>query len=729
MGALMKPAPPGLVKNSIARLVLLRAEPDAALGRILLRPHQRDGVSRILRSLDTYRGALLCDEVGLGKTFTAAAVMRRFHSSVVIAPASLIPMWSAELQRARVDAKLVSLEKFSRSAIPSNRAELIVIDEAHHLRNPRTHRFRNVANYVDSSLLLLLTATPVHNCRADIVALISLFLGSRAATLSPSEFSECVIRRPGAKAGITGLPRRIHRAHSSPPYSRKIRHQILNLPPPVPPRDGAHCASLVQFTLLRQWASSDAALKAGLETRMARACVLMSALEVGTYPTRKEMSAWLTGGSEVQFAFPELVAGPGGDKLLLDAVRQHDAATAKLYRVLLNSRSSDVWRIKYLRSVRRNYPDRKIIAFTQFASTARGLFGRMRSDPGLAVITAGGCEIASGKVSRTYIIDRFAPLANGATIPPQSQEVSMVIATDLCSEGLNLQDASVLIHLDTPWTPARVEQRIGRIARFGGAHNEVIIHTVSVPEIADDLLRMADRLREKSALAASSVGADENQLRPDGALMSVPDTSERIIVALESWRRGTSEDQANEDFLAGAVCADLDCFVAVVGDGARNILVTGDLESVTSDPRKILYHMDSLSTEEVETGAGACEETERQVLAWLEQEHLESSLGLTRVQSHSRTRMARRINQLTAQSPCHKRADTSMLADSARRVVAMDSNAASEARVNELADSAAPDSTWLQNVSSLEQHSSKRKAESSCGSGFELRALLIGRRS
>src|SRR3954468_17103328 len=115
----MKYAAAGEVMDVIAHFILPNAPAQTKIGTIQLRSHQRNGVSRIMQSLGEYRGALLCDAVGLGKTFTAAAVMRQFASSVVVAPASLIPMWSDSLERAGVSKTILSLETFSRKHIDS----------------------------------------------------------------------------------------------------------------------------------------------------------------------------------------------------------------------------------------------------------------------------------------------------------------------------------------------------------------------------------------------------------------------------------------------------------------------------------------------------------------------------------------------------------------------------------------------------------------------------------
>ena len=78
------------------------------------------------------------------------------------------------------------------------------------------------------------------------------------------------------------------------------------------------------------------------------------------------------------------------------------------------------------------------------------------------------------------------------------------ITTDLLSEGLNLQEASVIVHLDLPWNPARLDQRVGRALRLGSRHDVVTVYTIAPPASAERLLRIeATAAREVERRAAN----------------------------------------------------------------------------------------------------------------------------------------------------------------------------------------------------------------------------------
>ena len=181
--------------------VMLDDPRDIIVGSILLKTHQSSAVKRIEAALTEFGGALLCDEVGMGKTYVAAAIAHAYSRVLVVAPAGLATMWRKALSRTSTSADLVSFEKLSRSVAASRSLvspsgyDLVIVDEAQHARNRGTHRYAQLQQLVRAAGVLLLSATPIHNRREEMLALLSLFLGDRAKTLTPDEIARCVIRR------------------------------------------------------------------------------------------------------------------------------------------------------------------------------------------------------------------------------------------------------------------------------------------------------------------------------------------------------------------------------------------------------------------------------------------------------------------------------------------------------------------------------------------------------
>ena len=164
---------------------------------------QREGVARMLRILDEHGGVIVADEVGLGKTFMAGEVINRAASVsrqrvLVITPAALkAGMWEPFLDKHDFSrrVKVMSYDEFRnrwRDGEQDIRRELdeyalVVVDEAHNLRNPNAQRTAAVNALVGGlhpKRLMLLTATPVNNTLFDLHALVSLFIRNDAAFAS-----------------------------------------------------------------------------------------------------------------------------------------------------------------------------------------------------------------------------------------------------------------------------------------------------------------------------------------------------------------------------------------------------------------------------------------------------------------------------------------------------------------------------------------------------------------
>ena len=161
---------------------------------------QRDGVARIRRIIEEWGGALLADEVGLGKTFLAGeliaeATKRDRQRALVLAPAALkdsmwLPFLDAwDLTSARVKVMSYDELRLADDEILAQLDEfaLVVIDEAHNLRNPATARAETVRRLLSGAYpkdLLLMTATPVNNSLLDLHALVGYFVKNDAAFAS-----------------------------------------------------------------------------------------------------------------------------------------------------------------------------------------------------------------------------------------------------------------------------------------------------------------------------------------------------------------------------------------------------------------------------------------------------------------------------------------------------------------------------------------------------------------
>lgn len=590
-------AHPDVVRRLIAGEWLRADSIPSALGSVRLRPHQLDAARRIRGLVRKHGGALLCDEVGLGKTYVALATATSYARPLIVAPASLRSMWLDAAGRAGVTMRFVSLESLSRSVPTRRDHDFLIVDEAHHFRTTSTKRYRALATVAARSPVLLVSATPVHNKADDLTALIQLFSGSAARVLSKEQTAGLIVRRDRREAGDlfphVHVPVRLEL-----PSDPRVLDALLALPSPVPPKDGGMAAAIVTQTLVRLWASSDAALREGLRKRLAKAIAIREALEAGHYPTRQELAAWTYAEGSVQLGFAGLLAPVtfAGSSTLLDAVTGHERKLVELLAALPRDSIADAARVEHLRALQRSHATAKIVAFSQFSETVAMYYRYLARFGGTAMLTSRGARIASGVISRREALERFAPASSNATPPGPGQKISLLIATDLLSEGVNLQDASVIVHLDLPWTAATLEQRVGRVARLGSLCGEVFVYHVAPPAPAADVLRAESIIRRKTMLSDSGVGP--SRVPPLFARASVQRSdvadAESVRRMLRAWVKHAAVDEKTQCVWA-AVAADRDALLALITVRGRATLVAGHGGCLSTAPALVRDTADAAS--------------------------------------------------------------------------------------------------------------------------------------
>jgi superfamily II DNA or RNA helicase len=730
------------VAGAIARAIIARdwLAPDAAapLGSIILRPHQREAIARGRAALNDHGGTLIADDVGLGKTFIALALAANARRPLVVGPASLRTMWAHACTQAGVPAEYRSYEALSRAPMPAGRHDLVVLDEAHHARTTRTARYRHLAHGLAGAQVVLLTATPIHNSQRDLRALLALFLGAVAWVLDEGELSSHIIRREREDvAGDAPLPT------LAPPRSiaitddEELLEALISVPAPVPPRDGGDGGALLSFTLARLWASSHFALRAALRRRLHRARALEDALSCGRHPTQAELRAWAVGDDAAQLAFPELVTAFGASDVgeLLSAVRAHAAAVEKLMQRMPADSRCDRERAERLREVVACHPGEKIIAFTQFADTATVLFRLLRDKARACQLDGRGAQVAGGRMSRREALARFAPRASGAADPHIAERIDLLIATDLLSEGVNLQDASVVVHLDLPWTSARLEQRVGRSRRLGAAHSATSVYAFAPPAAAATLLRQEQRLRDKLRAAARLTGAC-------GAILPV-----RLTLAAELHLDDAQAPTRTLELLRGVVTK-WRCLGPVGDDGAAQLVAhvqadrPGALALISCDAQRSLVALlgsrvsdrptDLLDAARLATGADTEVDDDRiaapiaRLETWLSARAGAAVAGVGHTIAGPARRVAmQRIARIAARTPHHHRAEVAPLAAEARRIVTAPYGVGAERILAELAGAPLADEAWLRAVRAFGDANCGTPRAGEAGGAPAIEALIL----
>jgi hypothetical protein len=488
--------------------------PSATLGEISLRDEQRLVVARARRAIAAHGGVLVADDVGRGKTFVALALARGWPRRLIVIPSALRDAWNVAMRRADVPCDVTTHDALSRGHRPvPGEHDVIIVDESHHFRTPGIRRYEALTSLAARTPLVLLSATPLQNRVRDLAAQLALFLGAAAFELDLEQLGRHIIR--GVDQVNSVIPR------LAPPEwldigvdDESVLEAVLELPDPVRPRDSGDEGALRTIALVRAWASSRAALRNTLRRRRRIATALEQGLADGVLPSRAEARSWLAVDDAVQLGLTPLLVNADvrmDYTTLLSALADERRALDELSKQLRCTPDPDLARVNALRRLRAPEPSARLLVFSEFASTVAALYSALRLDPGVGMLTSKDARIASGRITRRELLARFAPVAQHGAAYRRHEQLTLLLTTDLLSEGLDLQDASVVVHLDLPWNPARLVQRVGRVLRPGGAACVTNL-LLAPPARAATLLGVESRLRTKAALARAATGSQADVL-------------------------------------------------------------------------------------------------------------------------------------------------------------------------------------------------------------------------
>ena len=674
------------VLDVLARAVDDHGPDERELGTITLHPHQLGAIRAIRAALTEFGGALLADEPGLGKTFTALGVARDYTDCLVAAPASLRDMWCDAADRSGVVTRFVSLESLSRGR-PATPAPFLIVDEAHHAANTHAKRYAPLGELAAGARVLLLTATPVRNRRSELDTLLGLFLGSRAAVLDDAARSRCVIRRTiDTQRDIPAIESRlIPRPRRGPPVARALRA----LPPSLPLTNGRAAGILVAIGLARCWASSLASLERALTRRIERGLAMRDLLESGRRPTHAQLRAWVLGDDATQLALSLDSTAANHDMAgmadMLAAIDAHVTAIRELRGLVRPYVPHDTtWRAEHLRTICKQGGDSPVLAFTVFEATAAALYSELRMTPGVVLLTGRGAQTAGGPVPRAAIIALLGPAGRRPAREAARFAVGLVISTDVLSEGVNLQRASAVVHLDEPWTPAAVAQRTGRVARIGSTNPLVSEHRFVPPRAAERLLRTSVLHRAKAASARRA-------LDPSGALEQLRASCARWLAAVPTPSRVVS----------AAAYASVAGFIARVESPARAWLVGSEARAaglwrVTDDPAVLLKLVRSVSDAEAMTPHK--DEVSRigiAVYRWLDRRRGALAAGASPGHSPSVRRALARLDSVADAAPPSRRPSVAARIGRLRAMILETTGGAEELHLRAMLGRPANDHDWL----------------------------------
>ena len=147
----------------------------------------------------------------------------------------------------------------------------------------------------------------------------------------------------------------------------------------------------------------------------------------------------------------------------------------------------------------------KVIIFTQFADTARYIERQLTAQRVDRIASATG-----DSSDPTLLAWRFSPISNGkrAHVKPL-EELRVLVATDVLSEGQNLQDCHIVVNYDLPWAIIRLVQRAGRVDRIGQEADTIFCYSFLPAEGVEKIIKLRSRVRQRLKENEEVVGADE----------------------------------------------------------------------------------------------------------------------------------------------------------------------------------------------------------------------------
>ncbi len=484
--------------------------------------HQEETARKVMK---TFRGrAILADEVGLGKTVEAGLILKEYllrglvRRALILTPSSLVNQWQEELQnkfaiplvstndplfRQRPEQfweeplVLASLQtaKLKRhfDAVVSHFYDMVIVDEAHHLKNRSTLNWKLV-NTIQKSFLLMLTATPVQNNLEELFNLVTLLQPGHLKTRSAFK-EEFVTRgnptdprnreklRQLLKEVMVRNTRSVTRLHLPPRFALTVRvspteteevfyQEISAFAREQAARNGS---ALSRFTLRRL-------LETAGSSHLAALRILERMLAEGAEENKKQIAAIIRLGREIKDG-------------------------AKIRRVMELLRASSNQKILFVNSV----------------ATLEYLHSVL-VDQGLPhVVFQGGLTPAQ----KQAVMDRFR---NGCQI---------LLSTGMGGEGFNLQFCHTMINYDLPWNPMEIEQRIGRIHRIGQENEVQVFNFCAAGSIEDQILEVLDRKINMFELVVGEI---------DMILGRLQGEEEFSDLVYEIWVRHTDEAERQKAF-------------------------------------------------------------------------------------------------------------------------------------------------------------------------------------
>ena len=478
-------------------------------------------IETVRKVLKYFRGrVLLADEVGLGKTVEAGILLKEYmvrglvRKCLILVPPALVSQWQEELgtkfdiasrttdevnprqnpgfwrRQGTIIASInLAKSKSHADAVTRTDWDLVIVDEAHHLKNRFTLNWKLV-NSLKKRFIFLLTATPVQNNLIELYNLLTLLMPGVLKT--ESEF-----RRRYVLPGNPRMPK-------NPEDLRTLLQEVMI----------RNIRSIVDVRLPKRYATT-----------------------VAVEPSPRERDLYDAIGAFIKNHFRE---EQGLDRLSLHTLlRMAGSSPQAVVEVIESLRK----RLSYpelntLSELARNVDENrkgkrlleliesargKVIVFAHFLKTM-DYVSSVLDEAGIAYAEFRG---GMSNAEKDESIRRFR------------EEVDILLSSETGGEGRNLQFCQTMINFDLPWNPMRIEQRIGRIHRIGQTGDVFVFNFCIKGSVEEQILRV---LHEKINMFELVVG------EIDSIIGNLNEDAEFSEIVLDLWLKAESERQLRDEF-------------------------------------------------------------------------------------------------------------------------------------------------------------------------------------
>ncbi|PLR85972.1 ATP-dependent helicase [Bacillus canaveralius] len=441
-------------------------------------PHQLEVAKQVIENMNGK--AILADEVGLGKTIEAGLILKEYmirglvKKVLILVPASLVTQWAEELKNKffipagtqrksyvweQYDVVVSSIDMAKRSPhreiIYEQNYDLIIIDEAHKLKNNKTKNYQFVQS-LKKRFCLLLTATPIQNRIEEIFNLVSLLkpghLGNESAFYGKyKKDSRSINEDEHLRELVNKVMIRNRRADTGIEWTK--RH-VETVPIEFSKEEQELYDAITELRSEGDWVTSS---QFSVMTLQREACSSKEAVffTLNNMYNRKENPS---------AAFDNQI------RYLASKAEAVNTNTKAMKAVELIQKIND-----------------KVIIFTEYRATQMYLQWFLQQYGISSVPFRGGFK--RGK--KDWMRELF------------QKQVQVLIATEAGGEGINLQFCNHIINFDLPWNPMRLEQRIGRIHRLGQEKDVIIYNFATKGTVEENILKL---LYEKIHLFEKVIG-------------------------------------------------------------------------------------------------------------------------------------------------------------------------------------------------------------------------------